>query len=174
MGKNAHWQIDLTVSPGQSSLVSDHFTEAFPSKFKFDWKFISLWFCSRQWYSYKLLCKQPECSFSVMSTNLQGSLYKNLDESKIKFPTNLGKREKLLVWWEPGCQSSMQVVWKECIVTRWPGISSDFPSSDGVRACNWMHGSYRNPRMKFNDISMTLPWPFLGPFQVSSNGKIKC
>ena len=28
------------------------------------------------------------------------------------------------------------------------------------------HGSYRNPRMKFNDFSMTLPWHFLGPFQV--------
>ena len=29
-----------------------------------------------------------------------------------------------------------------------------------------VHGSYRNPRMKFNDFSMTLPWHFLWPFQV--------
>ena len=29
-----------------------------------------------------------------------------------------------------------------------------------------LHGSYRNPRMKFNDFSMTLTWHFLGPFQV--------
>ena len=28
------------------------------------------------------------------------------------------------------------------------------------------HGSYRNPRIKFNDFPMTFPWPFLGPFQV--------
>ena len=71
-------------------------------------------------------------------------------------------------------------LWKvECIFVYFLGYCSILPVfMDAHTSINPLiffpiHGSYRNPRMKFNDFSMTVPWHFLELF-LSSNGRIKC
>ena len=81
----------------------------FPSQLKFNWNFVFLQFHSGLWYSHKSLHIVWQHICCAICMNLWWPVNLNLDESKVKFPSQLNCAGKIIAelgpWHWPGARS---------------------------------------------------------------------